>query len=182
MRTWSVNLGRPAAIRLGRWLLLGSGLVAAGTTCLWALDERVALQGRAEQRMQALAHQSEQKQEQLRRASAMAQKPAYTNDPRWKQALGVLNWPWLEVLSSIEKVTHPPVYVLMFKPDSTAGVIRLECEADAFEGVIEYLKALQGIDLFDDARLIRHEEDKDPQGRGIVRFSVQFKLRQKEGR
>ena len=176
-RTWSITFGpRRHGSRVGLVVLV-SGMVASVAAGVWLWHAHQDHLKAAEARQQVInANEEVKRQAEVSAQQAHALADQRSRDPRWQQAKQTLNWPWLGTLTAVEQLTRPPVYLLAYKPDATTGWVTLEAECDVLEDALHYVTTLSGAPLFEQVRLIRHEQVQDTaSGRMVVRFAVQFR-------
>ena len=82
-----------------------------------------------------------------------------------------LNLPWTELFNAVEASKSENVALLSIAPDAQQRLLRIAGEAKSLADVLDYLKRLGAVAMFESAYLLDHEiAPQDPHG--AVRFTV----------
>jgi len=169
VRSLSINFAAPqpsvaqSAPRAG-WLLLAAALLVLALLLSWyvALAQRVA--------------QAEENIAQLRRPLASSvrlegpKSAALAGEIRSvNRAIGRLSLPWFALFQDLEAAKDERIFIVSLQPSAARGEVRILAEADSFEAVADFLKALNARPGLRNARLLAHEL----RGQNSVQFEAQ---------
>lgn len=123
-----------------------------------------------QRRLQSLLTQRHGANEQ--RVSAQGEGPgAALQLQRAALVIEQLSFPWGNLLTAIEGSTGEDMALLSVQPDVTSRTVALDAEAKDWDGMVNYIKRLEGSRFFSDVHLVSHEiQQSDPQR------PVRFKL------
>lgn len=154
----------------GRWLMLVGAIALAGAFA-WR-EQEVALHAAMAAERQAQSHR-------LRNAQVRRQLPPQSRQQveTLRNAQRLLLQPWPQVLRVAEGASQEPVFLTSLQLNVADGTMRLEAEANRFEEVLDYLKALAEPNLMPAGQLVGHEISQRPSGQIVVRFSVTTRWR-----
>ncbi len=159
-------LRRPGTSWIG-WLLLVLGVATSAGVLTWRAQYLRELAER-ENTVRAQEAATLREQELARRRAAPTPQSL-----RQDKARQVLQWPWIDVLRTVESATEAPVFLLSLTGDVAQSEVRLEAESTSFAQAVEYVRRLTEAGGFSEARLQSHEQLPDPMTGGAkVRFSV----------
>ena len=82
-----------------------------------------------------------------------------------------LNLPWDELFNAIEASKGDSVALLSIAPDAQLRQLKLAGEAKSFADMLEYVKRLNGISMFENAYLLDHGLARQGSS-AIVRFTI----------
>lgn len=153
------------------WLVLLLALVTGGvmTHQIWLTHQQELALTQAQE---ATAHRQAELERQ-RLAALPPATPPYVDDRRWQRAAFELTLPWLSTLRALEQATKPPVFLVGFKSDPANGRLQLDAEAPDLDAALAYTASLQADTRLTHTQLSAHDQAGDPQGHGLVKFSLQ---------
>ncbi len=153
------------------------GVASLALTVTWAWRVRQDLATAERLQREAIARNERtlaQAEEAIARARQLAAERHL--DPKWVNVERELALPWIATLSTLERTTRPPVYVLAFKPDMKDGFFTLEGESDDLEDVLRYVRELDENDDLEGVMLLSHQTSRHPEsGRSRVVFTLRGK-------
>ena len=82
-----------------------------------------------------------------------------------------LNLPWDQLFNAIEASKGDSIALLSIAPDAQLRQLKLAGEAKSFADMLEYVKRLSGISMFESAYLLDHGLARQGSGE-IVRFTI----------
>lgn len=109
-----------------------------------------------------------------RHATASGKTPDAGSDSEAARANAIrrqLNLPWAELFNAIEASKGDSIALLSIAPDAPLRQLKLAGEAKTFADVLDYVKRLNGIPMFESAYLLDHGIAR--QGtQEIIRFTI----------
>lgn len=82
-----------------------------------------------------------------------------------------LNLPWDQLFNAVEASKGESIALLSIAPDAQLRQLKLAGEAKSFADMLEYVKRLNGISMFESAYLLDHGLARQGSGE-IVRFTI----------
>lgn len=89
-----------------------------------------------------------------------------------------LSLPWAALFNALERAAREQVALLAIQPDPERGTVLVSGEAKSYADVLAYLRGLESMLVFHNARLVSHEtRQDDPQRPVLFTATVGWKAR-----